>query len=270
MSPAFWQAGDIDSSRDRRAPPPLSRRHASWAGQWGPLACGVLLGALSLVSGCSSGRCEDQDLDGFGRHCGRPDCDDQNADRNVDCEAVPPPDCEATPTATGCPCVVLATTPCFPADPAAENVGLCEAGTSVCTHGFWGACRNATLPTREICDGIDQDCNGRVDDGVRSPCGGCDDSCIGGVWGEGEAPFEGDASAGTALTREGWLTLARTPVTSDSLFIPNTGDDTVTRIDVAEWKAEMALHSELFTQLSYHLPEALTATKAKIEARLSA
>jgi phosphoenolpyruvate carboxykinase (GTP) len=46
--------------------------------------------------------------------------------------------------------------------------------------------------------------------------------------------------------------------------------DQVTRIDVAEWKAEMALHSELFTQLSYHLPEALKATKAKIEARLDA
>jgi phosphoenolpyruvate carboxykinase (GTP) len=46
--------------------------------------------------------------------------------------------------------------------------------------------------------------------------------------------------------------------------------DQVTRIDVAEWKAEMTLHAELFTQLSYHLPEALKATKAKIEARLDA
>ena len=32
----------------------------------------------------------------------------------------------------------------------------------------------------------------------------------------------------------------------------------------------MALHAELFNQLSYHLPEALKATKAKIEARLAA
>lgn len=201
----------------------------------------MLLAAAGPVAGCSSSRCVDQDLDGFGRHCGRPDCDDQNAARNVDCEGVPPPDCEATPTATGCPCVVLATTACFPADPASENVGLCNAGTSVCTGGFWGACRNATLPTREICDGADQDCNGRVDDGVRSPCGGCDPDCIGGVWGEGEAPFEGDESAGTALTREGWLTLARTPVASDSLFVPNTGDDTVTRIDV-DTAAAVALY----------------------------
>jgi len=44
----------------------------------------------------------------------------------------------------------------------------------------------------------------------------------------------------------------------------------VTRIDAAEWKTEMALHAELFNQLSYHLPEALKATKAKIEARLGA
>ena len=39
--------------------------------------------------------------------------------------------------------------------------------------------------------------------------------------------------------------------------------DQVTRIDAAEWKAEMALHAELFNQLSYHLPEALKKTKAK-------
>jgi len=46
--------------------------------------------------------------------------------------------------------------------------------------------------------------------------------------------------------------------------------DQVTRIDDAEWKAEMVLHAELFNQLSYHLPEALKATKARIEARLAA
>lgn len=196
-----------------------------------------LFAAAATAWGCGSPRCIDEDFDGFGRHCGRADCDDHNADRNVDCDAVPPPDCEATPGATGCPCVVLATRSCYPGDPATEGVGLCRSGTSVCSNGFWGACRDVTLPRAEVCDGYDQDCDGRVDDGVRSPCGGCDPTCAGGVWGEGEAPFEGDANAGTDLTREGWLTLASVPVTSDSLFVPNTGDDTVTRIDVATAQA---------------------------------
>ncbi|MCK6425061.1 MAG: phosphoenolpyruvate carboxykinase (GTP) [Burkholderiaceae bacterium] len=36
------------------------------------------------------------------------------------------------------------------------------------------------------------------------------------------------------------------------------------------WKAELKLHDELFTQLAYHLPAELTATKQKLEAELAA
>ncbi len=46
--------------------------------------------------------------------------------------------------------------------------------------------------------------------------------------------------------------------------------DLVTSIDPAAWRTELGLHAELFQQLAYHLPEALTATKARIEARLAA
>ena len=46
--------------------------------------------------------------------------------------------------------------------------------------------------------------------------------------------------------------------------------DTVTSIDKAAWKEELALHTELFEQLSHHLPKALTDTKAAIEKRLAA
>ncbi|MFC7461961.1 phosphoenolpyruvate carboxykinase (GTP) [Hydrogenophaga defluvii] len=46
--------------------------------------------------------------------------------------------------------------------------------------------------------------------------------------------------------------------------------DSVTHIDKADWQAELALHSELFTQLAYHLPQELVATKAQIEQRLAA
>ena len=44
----------------------------------------------------------------------------------------------------------------------------------------------------------------------------------------------------------------------------------VTRVDAAEWRAEMALHAQLFEQLAFHLPEALSATKDRLEARLAA
>ncbi|HUP09332.1 MAG TPA: phosphoenolpyruvate carboxykinase (GTP) [Caldimonas sp.] len=43
----------------------------------------------------------------------------------------------------------------------------------------------------------------------------------------------------------------------------------VTSIDPAAWKAELGLHEALFEQLAYHLPADITATKARIEARLA-
>ena len=44
--------------------------------------------------------------------------------------------------------------------------------------------------------------------------------------------------------------------------------DSVIGIDNAAWREELALHGALFEQLAYHLPEALLATQARIEARL--
>ena len=46
--------------------------------------------------------------------------------------------------------------------------------------------------------------------------------------------------------------------------------DSVTSLDKAAWKQEFALHEELFSQLAYHLPQALVATKAKLEQQLTA
>jgi phosphoenolpyruvate carboxykinase (GTP) len=46
--------------------------------------------------------------------------------------------------------------------------------------------------------------------------------------------------------------------------------ETATRIDKADWAAEMGLHAALFEQLAYHLPPELPALKAKMEMRLAA
>jgi phosphoenolpyruvate carboxykinase (GTP) len=41
--------------------------------------------------------------------------------------------------------------------------------------------------------------------------------------------------------------------------------NTVTNFDKPAWQAELKLHSELFTQLKYHLPKELEATRLKLE-----
>ncbi len=45
---------------------------------------------------------------------------------------------------------------------------------------------------------------------------------------------------------------------------------TVTSLNKADWKQEIALHTELFSQLAYHLPAALEKTKGQFEQRLAA
>ena len=45
---------------------------------------------------------------------------------------------------------------------------------------------------------------------------------------------------------------------------------TVTSLDKSDWKTEIALHTELFKQLAYHLPAQLESTKTQLEQRLAA
>jgi phosphoenolpyruvate carboxykinase (GTP) len=45
--------------------------------------------------------------------------------------------------------------------------------------------------------------------------------------------------------------------------------DTVIGIDHAAWKQELTMHDELFRQLAYHLPAALTGVRERIASRLA-
>lgn len=66
------------------------------------------------------------------------------------------------------------------------------------------------------------------------------------------------------------ITPAYTDINWTGLDFTPAQYEQATAIDAGAWKAELALHAELFQQLAHHLPGELPATRATIEARLAA
>ena len=65
--------------------------------------------------------------------------------------------------------------PCYSGADSTREKGECRSGIQVCgSGGSWELCQNEILPRKETCNQRDDDCNGKVDDGL--PPGQCD--CI--------------------------------------------------------------------------------------------
>jgi len=82
----------------------------------------------------------------------------------------------------GCACDGRTQQPCYSGPPHTLGVGVCRGGTHdcscpggarFCSNGTWGTCAGQVLPSAEICNGLDDNCNGRIDEGVRNACGDC-------------------------------------------------------------------------------------------------
>ncbi len=91
---------------------------------------------------------------------------------------------------------------------------------------------------REICNTVDDNCDGQTDEGVLTACGNCSQYCSTFDLGSGPFPLQGDdpnvESDGVNLDPNGDLILDRTQVNFNFLWIANTNDlgaGTVSKID---------------------------------------
>ena len=59
---------------------------------------------------------------------------------------------------------------CYDGPTGTAGIGACKAGTRKCSSGSWLGCKDQVGPSRETCNGLDDDCNGETDDGLAREC----------------------------------------------------------------------------------------------------
>lgn len=69
---------------------------------------------------------------------------------------------------------------CYTGSPDTRNKGICHDGKQTCEENAWQQCKDFALPAHEICDGLDNNCNGEVDEECECAKDGDQQACYDG------------------------------------------------------------------------------------------
>ena len=126
-----------------------------------------------------------------------------------------------------------------------NDVGSCS-GVYSCDVGGIKQC-NAAIPILEICDELDNDCDGLIDEplnpgDVTGPCG--PDSALSVGAGQPEDfDVSPDNSFGLEETAEGFIQLSTEEVSGQHIWIANSGDNTVSKLNTQTGCEEGRYHA---------------------------
>jgi hypothetical protein len=99
---------------------------------------------------------------------------------------------------------------------------LCDEEADVCAHPA----------PEEICNEVDDDCDGEIDEGVQSTCGDCDVTCQGERIGQFGRDWDADGLDGARVDEDrGGVVITVSIRENDWLWIPNTARSTLSRWD---------------------------------------
>lgn len=143
-NPVWWNGFEFCPAPEVSFP---DEDHDGWGNGSHPIpSCGQPPSGVSLLSG----DCDDHDPE---LHPGRKEvCDgiDNDCDGQIDEN------------------IVLG--PCYDGPPGTLGVGVCSAGTSICKGAAGLSCSGQILPSPEVLDGRDNDCDGMVDEDFELIC----------------------------------------------------------------------------------------------------
>jgi sugar lactone lactonase YvrE len=84
-------------------------------------------------------------------------------------------DCNGQTDEPGCLCRAGERVACYSGPTATRGVGICRGGMATCgADGGISGCLGEVVPAAtELCNGLDDNCDGAVDEGLRNACGQC-------------------------------------------------------------------------------------------------
>lgn len=95
--------------------------------------------------------------------------------------ATPPQAADAPPQRLGVACIEGERRACYTGASGTRGKGRCKGGYRICRKGAFGVCLGEILPaTREVCNGVDDNCNGLIDESFQQKGRRCElkeDAC---------------------------------------------------------------------------------------------